>query len=131
MPSSSQFKLTKCAILILVTIAISACATEPKWIQEPPANAVSACAPEGSGDWQAAELRAKTQFAGSVTLTQRYFSQRQSIQNGDQSEMHFKRINHTTQQQLGIVPVIEEIARWEGKLGVIRQKCILIRSVTQ
>ena len=110
-------------------VVLTACASQPDWIIQPPATTVSACAPASKHGWQLAELRAKAQFADAKWLTQYQQAQRQQLQDASQSNWQYQQQQHTQQLQLGVVHAIQQIARWQGQFGNASLQCVLVRQI--
>lgn len=117
-----------CIVLLLIstTVGLSACASQPSWVTQPPTNMASACAPAGEHGWQLAELRAKAQLAESQWLTQYQWSQRQQTQDRHDSDWHFQQLQQTRHLQQGAVPPLQQLARWQGRYGNAQLQCVLL-----
>lgn len=129
--AGEKFKRAVAHLLLPSMLAgLTACASHPSWIVQPPVSTISACVIAGKDGWQLAELRAKAQFAESQWLTQHYRSQRQQTNDSNGSDWRYQRQQQTRHLQQGTVPPVQQLARWQGRFGKAQLQCVLVSPLT-
>lgn len=127
MPDKTPKLALKSLLMAMVTMGISACSSHPNWILQPPMTTVSACAPAGEQGWQLAELRAKAQLAEQQWLSQLQWSDRSQLTEAN--EHNWQHIKHKRMQQerIGVVPTVQNLAHWQGRIGDTDVQCVLLK----